>query len=214
MENVVFFVAILSKLLNKQSQCRRFATPRRSPNVIVMLWNTLQWRHNERDGVSNNCLLDYLLNRLFWCKYKKTSTLCVAGLCAGNSPVTGEFPAQKPSNAENVSIWCRHHDSDRRPQSSHHDDVIKWKHFPRNWPFVRGIHRSPVNSPHKGQWRGALVFSLIYVWINDWVNNREAGDLRRYRAHSDVIVMREECIVHGFLLSDGQTDHWIHVAPR
>ena len=74
-------------------------------------------------------------------------------------------------------------------KSSSHDDVIKWKHFPRNWPFVRGIHRSPVNSPHKGQWRGALMFSLICVWINDWVNNREAGDLRRYRAHCDVIVM-------------------------
>ena len=42
-----------------------------------------------------------------------------------------------------------------------HDDVIKWKHFPRYWPFVRGIHRSPVNSPHKGQWRGTLMFSLI-----------------------------------------------------
>ena len=42
-----------------------------------------------------------------------------------------------------------------------HDDVIKWKHFPHYWPFVRGIHRSPVNSPHKGQWRGALMFSLI-----------------------------------------------------
>ena len=70
-----------------------------------------------------------------------------------------------------------------------HDDVIKWKHFPRNWPFVRGIHRSPVNSPHKGQWRGALMFSLICIWIKDWVNNREAGDLRRYRAHYDVIIM-------------------------
>ena len=70
-----------------------------------------------------------------------------------------------------------------------HDDIIKWKHFPHNWPFVRGIHRSPVNSPHKGQWRGALMFSLICVWINDWVNNREGGDLRRYRAHYDVIVM-------------------------
>ena len=42
-----------------------------------------------------------------------------------------------------------------------HDDVIEWKHFPRYWPFVRGIHRSPVNSPHKGQWRGALMLSLI-----------------------------------------------------
>ena len=57
------------------------------------------------------------------------------------------------------------------------------------WPFVRGIQRSPVNSPHKGQWRGALMFSLICSWINGWVNNREAGDLRRHRAHYDVIVM-------------------------
>ena len=70
-----------------------------------------------------------------------------------------------------------------------HDDVMKWKHFPRYWPFEWGIHRSPVNSPHKGQWRGALMFSAICVWINDWVNNREAGDLRRHRAHCDVIVM-------------------------
>ena len=74
-----------------------------------------------------------------------------------------------------------------------HDDVIKWKHFPRNWPFVRGIHRSPVNSPHKGQWRGALMFSLICVWINDWVNNREAGDLTRNQAHYGVIVMLCDC---------------------
>ena len=71
----------------------------------------------------------------------------------------------------------------------HHDDVIKWKHFPRYWPFVRGIHRSPVNSPHKGQWRGALMFPLICVWINGWANNREAGDLRRYRAHYVVTVL-------------------------
>ena len=76
-----------------------------------------------------------------------------------------------------------------RSLHSQHDDVIKWKHFPRNWPFVRKIHRSPVNFPHKGQWRGALMFSLIYVWINDWANNREAGDLRRQHGHYDVIVM-------------------------
>ena len=72
---------------------------------------------------------------------------------------------------------------------SKHDDVIKWKHFPRYWPFVRGIHRSPVNSPHKGQWRGALMFTLICVWINGCVNNREAGDLRRYCSHYGVTVM-------------------------
>ena len=70
-----------------------------------------------------------------------------------------------------------------------HDDVMKWKHFPRYWPFVRGIHRSPVNSPHKGQWRGALMFSLIGAWIHGWVNDREASALRRHRAHYDVIVM-------------------------
>ena len=70
-----------------------------------------------------------------------------------------------------------------------HDDVIKWNFFPRYWPLVRGIHRSPVNSPHKGKWRGALLFSLIYAWINDWVNNGEAGDLRRYPTHYDVTVM-------------------------
>ena len=57
-----------------------------------------------------------------------------------------------------------------------HDDVIKWKQFPRYWPFVWGIHRSPVNSPHKDQWRGALVFSLICARINGSVNNCEAGD--------------------------------------
>ena len=80
-----------------------------------------------------------------------------------------------------------------------HDDVIKWKHFPRNWPFVRGIHRSPVNSPRKGQWRGALMFSLICIWINGWVNNREAGDLRRHRAHYDVIVIFTR---NGYTLKD------------
>ena len=78
-----------------------------------------------------------------------------------------------------------------------HDDVIKLKHFPRNWPFVRGIHRSPVNFPHKGQWRGALMFSLICVWINDWVNHGEPGDLRRYRINYDVTVMRNRfCLRH------------------
>ena len=70
-----------------------------------------------------------------------------------------------------------------------HDDVIIWKHFPRYWPFVRGIHRSPSKFPYKGQWRGALMFSLTCVWINGWVNNREAGDFKCHYAHYDVIVM-------------------------
>ena len=69
----------------------------------------------------------------------------------------------------------------------YHDDVMK--HFPRYWLFAQGIHRSPVNSSHQGQWRGPLMFSLICVWRNGWVNNREAGDLRCHHAHYDVIVM-------------------------
>ena len=70
--------------------------------------------------------------------------------------------------------------------NDYHDDVIKWKYFPRYWPFVWGIHRSLVNSHRKGLWRGALMISLICVWINGWVNNRKAGDLRRHRPHDDV----------------------------
>ena len=86
-----------------------------------------------------------------------------------------------------------------------------WRHqmetLPRYWPFVRGIHLSPVNSPH------ALLFSLICVWINGWVNNREAGDFKRYRAHYDVTVMRLcFCVGHlitsGHLRRKGESGHW------
>ena len=97
-----------------------------------------------------------------------------------------------------------------------HDEVIKWKHFPRHWPFVRGIHRSPVNSPHKGQCRGALVFSLICVWKGGWVNNRETGDFRRHRTHYDVIVMTYIYCTH--LYSSGnigvKTDTIVHLKLR
>ena len=71
---------------------------------------TLWWRHNGCDSVSNHQPHDCLLNRLFRRRSKKTSKLRVTGLCVGNSPGTGEFPAQMTSNAENVSIWWRHHE--------------------------------------------------------------------------------------------------------
>ena len=101
------------------------------------------------------------------------------------------------SDGARPSSWIRPPDTasettGRRTSILIHDDVIKWKNFPRNWPFVRWIHWSPVNSPHKGQWRGALMFSLICAWINGWVNNREAGVLRRHRGYCDVIVMRRQ----------------------
>ena len=71
---------------------------------------TLQWRHNGCDSVSNHQPHDCFLNRLFRRRSKKTSKLSVTGLCAGNSPVSGEFPAQRASNAENVSIWWRRYE--------------------------------------------------------------------------------------------------------
>ena len=71
---------------------------------------TLRWRHNGHDSDSNHQPRDCLLNRLFRSRSKKTSKLRVTSLCVGNSPGTGEFPAQMASNAENVSIWWRHHD--------------------------------------------------------------------------------------------------------
>ena len=67
----------------------------------------------------------------------------------------------------------------------HHDDVTEWKFVPCIWPF----HRSPENSPHKGQWRRPLIFSLICVWTNGWVHNRDAGDLIYRRAHYDVTII-------------------------
>ena len=69
------------------------------------------------------------------------------------------------------------------------DDIIKWKHFPCHWPFVRGIHQSPVDSPHKDQWHRTLIFSLICAWTNHWANNWDAGDLRCHCTHYHIIVI-------------------------
>ena len=81
-----------------------------------------------------------------------------------------------------------------------HDLQTWWRHqmetFPHCWHFVRGIHRSAVNFPHKGQWRGGLMFSLICAWTNGWVNHRESGDLSRHRAYYDVTVMDAAEEVH------------------
>ena len=70
-----------------------------------------------------------------------------------------------------------------------------WKHFPRYWPLVRGIHLSPVDFPHEGQWRGALMFSLICAWTNGGANNRNAGDLRHHRVCYDATVMINDAVV-------------------
>ena len=135
------------------------------------------------------------------------------GLAALSEPVLTRFTDaymehyRKLNNRDVTHHWYR----GMRCVMTRHDDVIKWKHFPRYWPFVWGIHWSTVNSPHKGQWRGALMFSLMCARINSWVNNREAGDLRRYRRHYDVIVMDLEMTLSsharicGFLLENQLT---------
>ena len=100
---------------------------------------TLHWRHNGHDSVSNHQPHDCLLNRLFRRRSKKTSQLNVTGLCVRNSPGTSEFPAQMASNAENVSIWWRHHVSTL--------DIPRmcaiwttWDMLPRQGKFHKGPH--------------------------------------------------------------------------
>ena len=118
----VFFDLRMNERLRKQSWRLWFETPSRplwrysnaTPTSVgtpapSILTDPLQWRHNGHDSVSNHQPHDCLLNRLFRRRSKKTSKLRVTGLCAGNSPGTGEFPTRMASNAENVSIWWRRH---------------------------------------------------------------------------------------------------------
>ena len=103
------FWCLLIFFCNAGTLCRwsslySYSGNRPLPRILL----TLRWRHNERDSVSNHQPHDFLLNRLFRRKSKKISKICVTGLCEGNSPGTGEFPAQMASYAENVSIWWRH----------------------------------------------------------------------------------------------------------
>ena len=106
----------------------------------------LRCRHNEHDGVSNHQRLDDLLNRSFRRTSRKTSKLRVTGFCEGNSPVTGEFPSQRASNAENVSIWWRHNE----PSNGHY----------RRWPFrISSMERTYLA---KYQWHAPMLWHYRY----------------------------------------------------
>ena len=98
-----------------------------------------------------------------------------------------------------VEIWASHSLVVLAPIWSQLETMMTSSYGNIFWPFVVGIHWSAVNSPHKGQCHGALMFSLIYAWTNVWVNNREYGDLKRHRAHYDVTVMQNGCkiVIHG-----------------
>ena len=134
---------------------------------VITLHSTSKWNTVEMIPHSPHCTDEPMENK--------------GGIRIGTIYIINSCSSQK--------LMCCTHLYHSHSSGPYHDDVIKWKHFPRYWPFVRGIHRSPVNSPHKGQWRGALMFTLICARINGWINNREAGHLRRHRTHYDVIVM-------------------------
>ena len=111
-------------------------------------WHPLRWRHNGRDSVSNHQPHHCLPNRLFNKKIQKTWKLRVTGLCAGNSPGTAEFPAQMTSNAENVSIWWRHHANgvSVAPTLARLRQLVKakvekmfWKTF-ETWRYLLNMH--------------------------------------------------------------------------
>ena len=139
-------------------------SPCRASNVKLWYFRwSLQWRHNGSDNVSNHQPHDCLLNRLFRRRSKKTSKLRVTGLCARNSPGTGEFLAQMASNAENVSIWWRHQDVSLnrllKKQSNQMPCNIAW-HFVSHIVYV-------IHIP--GHW-------FMLQWYINWKSN--AGEIK------------------------------------
>ena len=117
---VLVMVCCLQATSHYPSQCCECWSRSVSPYGVTMpsYDYILHWRHNGRDGVSNHQPHHCLLNRLFRPRSRKTSKLHVTGLCAGNSPVTGEFPAQMASSGEDVSIRWRHHELNRHVLSA------------------------------------------------------------------------------------------------
>ena len=135
--------------MNKCSNTRWWCI-RLEPGII----HASLWRHNGSVGVTDHQPHDCLLNRSFWCRSKKTSKLRVTGLYAGNAAMTGEFPAQMASNAENVSIWWRHHVKVAlRPAFPF--SVCFWSNLPI-WVISQNSHSCHVNVVHLSEYRLAF----------------------------------------------------------
>ena len=130
----------------------------------IWLQVSLRWRHNGHDIVSNHQPRDCFLNRLFRHRSKKTSKLRVTGLWVGNSPGTGEFPAQMASNAENVSISWRHHVEDLILAASEH----------KSW-FLLLASQKKI----KTVWIACSQFLLIIGWWNNDVYRGHVAKLRQ-----------------------------------
>ena len=160
----------------------------------LILWFDLSWKlflYPSADPIGEldvylkvraiTCLRNRMKTSLIWSASLKSASLNVMFALPKSSLFSSSplslflfLPLAFPNNCV-MRTWWRHQ--------------MEKKNNPRYWHFA-GIHRSPVNSPYTGQGRGALMFSWICACINSWINNREAGDLRRNRAHYDVIVMK------------------------
>ena len=121
----------------------------------------LQWRHNERDCASNHQPYDCLFMRLFGRRSQITSKLRVTGLCAGNSPVTGEFPAQRTSDAENVSIWWRHHGGVRFWSCTLRSTAAIWRCRKQIYQWQCSFHLK-VTLPLASQKASVMVKSSVH----------------------------------------------------
>ena len=141
-------------LWSYRMRCRRHLDPG-SGDITVC---SLQWRHNGRDCVSYHQPHQCLRNRIFRRRSKKTSKPCVTGLWAGNSPVTGEFPAQRACSAENVSIWWRHHVI----FTWHHSYSMPYLYSCNTCIICMWMFRRPVGLPKNGQnFADILIFFFL-----------------------------------------------------
>ena len=152
----------------------------------IYIWrNSLQWRHNEHDSVSNHQPHVCFFSRLFRHRSKKTSKLHVTGLCAGNSPEAGEFPAQMASNAENVSIWWRHH-------------AFKWRGSMLTKASIGSYFRVDAcyyySSLHVSCWNDTaevLCKLRTFLWINSNMCHLNVAEYFMFRRHNSACKISE-----------------------
>ena len=158
----------------------------------------LSWRISEYLGLSTRNAVRY--NDIFFSHFEWCQCLKINYLKLGMAKESGVFISISTVPSDGLAPLGRRTSA----------GTARWRHQMEtfsallaicagNSPAPGEFPTGPVNSPHKGQWHGALVFSLICIWINGWVNNREAGDLRRHRAHYDFIVMSDSCPVYMYL---------------
>ena len=147
--------------------------------IEVSRWMALQWGHNGCDGVSNHRSLCCILNRLFRRRSKKTSKLRVTGLCEGNSPVTGEFPAQRASNAENVSVLWRHHGT--RSNRNEHCLLCNYIHYTMANSYNKTkpqLQKSSRNVRFKTSLLSQLAITKYLYSLTFWGLNEMASILK------------------------------------